>query len=241
MKKRNIFWGVFLVLMAVVVVAWQFTGFATLGFWSVLALVLVAAMLIESLISLNLGLSVFSLALGYLILQKPLGLPYINGWLLLLAAALAGIGLSILVRPGRRRWKKEYHANIGHSSGNYISGGSLERNSDDNHPEISVSFNSTTCYLHSAALETGAFKASFGQLEVYFTDAKIAPQGADIYLDSSFGNIVLYVPFGWRVEDNVSVSLGNFTNNTRMAVDSGAPALRISGSVSLGNAEVNAV
>jgi hypothetical protein len=76
-------------------------------------------------------------------------------------------------------------------------------------------------------------------LEVYFDQATLDPNGAEIYLDCSFGAIKLYIPKHWQVIDSIHASLGGVENNTRLAKPAeNAPKLTLTGNVSLGGIEI---
>ena len=63
MKHNNWFWGIFFVLAAIFVIATQVTSFTVIGFWSIAATVLLAAIFVQSLIKLNFFGVFLSLAL----------------------------------------------------------------------------------------------------------------------------------------------------------------------------------
>ena len=97
-KHNNWFWGIFFVLAAVFVVVSQVTSFTTIGFWSILAAVVLAAICIQSLVHLNYFGVFLPLALAYIIFQNPLSLYAISPWLLILAAVLLSIGFHTIFR-----------------------------------------------------------------------------------------------------------------------------------------------
>lgn len=230
MKHRNWFWGVFFVLAAIFVVASQIISFTQIGFWSILATVLLAAVFIESLIKLNYFGVFLPLALAYIIYQKPLGLYDISFWLLLLAAVLISIGFHIIFRRRPKHESKccgdkdEYHT--------------IE-DIDDNNPYAKVNFGGSSKYLHADCLKSGQFYCRFGGLEIYFDQVQLAPDGAEIFLDCNFGAIKLYVPKTWRVVDRINATLGGVQNEARHAMPGeGAPTLSLTGNVSFGGVEI---
>lgn len=252
MRGKNWFWGAFFVIAAVLIVAGQVTSFATLGFWSIVSGVFLAACLISSLVRLNFVGTFLSAALLYIVFQTPLSLFYINPWLLILAALFAGGGLSMIVR---RKPRYSHHFTAGQwteledgSMGQYPGHGGMrpdtktDANDDDNHPYSKVSFGATSRYLHSTAMEYGQFISSFGTLDVFFDQAQIAEGGAEIFCDSSFGAIRLFVPRSWIVEDRISTSMGGVSNDIRMArPEPGAPKLVLTGNAQFGSVEVQYV
>jgi len=110
----------------------------------------------------------------------------------------------------------------------------------ENNPKIGISFGETSRYLHSTALETARLSCRFGALSVYFDQAQLHPDGAEAFVDCSFGAIEMYVPRHWRIINKTSCTLGAAEiDNNHNESSSNSPTLTISGNVSLGALEVN--
>lgn len=230
MKHNTWFWGVFFVLAAVFVVVSQFISLAEIGFWSILGAVLLAAVFLQSLIHLNYFGVFLPLALAYWIFQGPLNLIEISPWLLILAAILLSIGFHIIFR---KRAKHKYVSHHGQSEHYTV------ESIDDNNFFFKVSFGAASKYLHAESLKTGQFYCSFGALEVYFDQVALHPEGAEVFIDCSLGEIKLFVPRSWRVIDKLHSGLGSVKNESRhAAADVTAPVLTLTGNVSLGAVEI---
>ena len=166
---------------------------------------------------------------------EPLGWPQLSVWLLLLTAIFVSIGLSLIFHNRmHKRWKKWTNCgeNIGvHApSDEYIDGDSVS---------ISESFNEVSKYLHADCLRQANISSSFGKLNVFFDNVKLSPNGAEVYVDVSFGKIELYLPKDWRVIDQVHTSAGAVSNNPRTgAASPDMPILTVKGRVSFGNLEL---
>jgi predicted membrane protein len=234
MKNKNWFWGLFFLLLAVFVIGSQIEAFGEIGAMTVIATAILAALVIPSLFNRNFFGIFFPLAFLYMIYREPLELPDISSWQLLVAALLASIGFSILF--GTHRSKVVcFHKRNDYS---YKSIPNKE-DIDDNNPYTKVNFGSSSKYLHSDSLKTGQFIVSFGALEVYFDQAQLSPDGAEINIDCSFGAIELFVPKHWKVRDNIKATLGGVENNSRFASPSeDAPQLIINGNVQFGGVEI---
>jgi len=234
MKHRNWFWGIFFLAAGFFIIANQLGGFVQLGFWSIAASVLLAATLIGSIVELNFFGITVSAALLYSIYQKPMGWPVISVWLLLWTAILISIGLGMIFHNRmHRRWKKWSRCgdNIGvrGPSDEYVDGDSVS---------INESFNEVSKYLHADCLRQANISSSFGKLNVFFDNVKLSPNGAEVYVDVSFGKIEMYVPKEWRVIDQIHTSAGAVSNNPRAgAAYPDAPILTVKGRVSFGNLE----
>lgn len=238
MKHRNWFWGIFFLAAGFFVVASQVGGFVHLGFWSIVATILLLAAFIGSLMDVSFFGIFVSAALLYAIYQKPLNWPFVSVWLLLLTAVFISIGLSFIFH-GRfhRRWAKRKYCGE-----NWGGPCSTEEYVDDDHVSISQSFSEGSKYLHAECLRQANISSSFGKLNVYFDGVKLSPDGAEIYVDVSFGTLEVYLPKDWRVIDQVHTSAGAVNNNMRSNVMAGdAPVLTFKGRVSFGSLEIRYV
>lgn len=232
MRSKNLFWGVFLLLSAGLIIASQFVSFATIGTLSVLATVFLAAIIIHSLVDLEYFGIFVSVAFLYMIYSGPLDLKHINHWILLASAVLLSTGCSMIFRKRPKKVTVSYggHDHTVRSA----------EDIDDNNPYAKVSLGSSSKYLHSECLQGGHFIVSLGELDVYFDHVQLSPQGAEVFVDCSLGTMKLYIPRTWHVVDNIHPSLGEVKNNNRFfkAPDT-APKLTLSGNVSLGTLEIN--
>ena len=237
MKHNNWFWGVFFVLAAVFVIATQIpSSFAVIGFWSIAAAVLLAAVFIQSLVRLNFFGVFLSLAIAYMLFHGSLALPWLSPWLLLLAAVLLSIGFHIIFGRSHKRRYEQRHGDKTDDGYRTI------EDVDGNNPTVKVSFGSSSKYIHADTLKSGRFSCSFGSLSVYFDQAQLASDGADLYVDCSFGEIKLFFPREWNVVDNLTTSLGGIRNDSRAdRVDSALPAVTLTGGASFGSIEINRV
>lgn len=233
MKRKNWFWGSFFLLAAVFVIASQTGSFGQIGIFSLVATILLVALMVESIFSRNFFGLFVPAAFLYNIYQNPLSLPDISIWLLVSAAVFAAIGFSILFRI-----KPKSHVFVG-CAGDHHHYNPVVENVDDNNPSAKVNFSSASKYLHADCLKGGQFNVSFGSLEVYFDQAVLDPNGAEIFIECSFGAVKLYIPRSWRVVDKLQASLGGVENKNRYATpDPNSPVLTLTGNVSLGEVAI---
>ena len=271
-------WGVFLLMIAGLVLANQFGGFVELGFWSIIVAALAVAFLIQSIANFSFGSIPIPLAALYFIFQEPLEFPSIDFWPLVLVTFLAAAGLTALLPKKkwfRKKRKKNFYVDISDDTagstiesvgevvggavgravesameGNgkvYVDGDDInkkikvEESGDDNNPSISVQFGGISRYLHSAALESASLSCNFGSLEVYFDNVTLSPNGADVDVSCNFGSVELFVPKNWKIEGDLSATLGNAEINGMRGQPQDGPELRINGATSFGSIEVNRV
>ncbi len=239
---KKILWGIFFIGAAALILANQMGYFAadSVGLFSLVLTLIMVPVIIESIVHLNFFGIMFPLAFISIIYAKQLGIEKITPWPVLIAALFISIGFSILFKHKKdHKWfhHKENHVHyIGHKH-------SFDKNREsvdyleDNVVNCSVSFGSSSKYLHSASLERAVLTCSFGSLQVYFDNTVLSPNGAEIKLDCSLGSIEMYIPKNWKVIDHVNVSLGELEEKNRPGETSG-PALTLVGSVSLGSVEI---
>ena len=236
MKHRNWFWGIFFLAAAVFVIACQIGAFVHVGFWSIGATVLLAAVFIGSLMDLNFFGMLVPLALLYWIYQVPLHLAEISIWLLLLTAVLASMGLSMIFHPHHHHHWKDWdrdHCGEWNTPTERIEGNDIF---------VKTSFSEACKYLHSDSLKSAHLSSSFGKLSVYFDQVRLSPEGAEASVDVSFGTMCLYLPREWRVEDRIHTGAGTVNSDHRVTQpDADAPVLTLSGSVSFGSLEIHYV
>lgn len=238
MRNKNWFWGLFLLLSAVFVLASQTGIFGKIGVFTLLSTILLVAFLVQSVVERSFFGMFISLAFLYMIYAKPLHLAHISGGVLLLSAVLMSSGLHMLF--GKRQCKKWTGTPPMNDTG-YTAGtcGQSTENLDDNNPYAKVSFGTSIKYLHGNALKSGQFIVSLGTMEVFFDQAMPDVDGAEVMIDCNLGSLKLFVPRHWQVYDNLHVALGEVKNNARFAQPmQDGPKLTLVGNVAMGSVEI---
>ena len=240
MNGKKIFWGIFFILATVLLIVSQVGSFMEIGFWSLLGTIILLAVIIQSAIyRVWFGICI-SAAFLYMIYQEPLGWPDISFVVLIVAAVLLSIGLHFLLKPKKQHYRDSSHfCYMG--SGDGWQEAKHSDNEDDNDPEMSVKFGNIVRYLHSSALRSGKLQCSFGNLEVYFDEAALAPEGAELFIECSFGDTKLYIPKHWSVEERLSKSLGDASFGGKRPEPDAGSRLVLTGNVSFGNVRINYV
>lgn len=234
MKLKRFFWGVFFLAAAVFVIASAVGAFAQFGFWSIAATVLLAAVFFSSLVDMNFFGIFISASLLYLIFQKPFNLYPISFWQLILAAILISIGLSVIFHR-YRHWGRHYNQQCNIKGCNKT----VEK-IDGNDIYARSSFSESCKYLHSDNLKKAHLVCSFGKLSVYFDQVELCPEGAEVWVDVSFGEMILYIPKEWNIVNRIEAGLASVTDSLKSAPqDENAPRLTLSGKVSLGHLAIN--
>ena len=180
MKKERIFWGIYLILGAVFILAAKLEFMQGVGIWSLVWTLVFAAALIKSLIKLNFFGIFMSIALLAIVYAEPLQIQAITPWPVLGAGLLLGIGFSLIFpKKGKQYYVKRYH----HPDGERII-----NEQDGSNCKCSVSFGSSIKYINSDAFER----------------ADLEGTEAHVYIENNFGGVELYVPKTWAVNCKIS-------------------------------------
>lgn len=221
MRKQRIFWGLFFIAIAAVMIANQL---GMLGGFSMMQLVLgmlFAAMLVKSALYRSISGVLFAAACLGSVFAEELGIGAWAPWTLLSIALFLSIGFHFLLQP-----KKKY---VDHGQAHSFSK-SVEHVSDD---ELSfhTSFGESIKYVNSNALEKAYLTCSFGSMKVHFENAGIQEE-AYLYMDVDFCGVDLYVPKNWQVVNRMHTSFGGINEKNHNAADGTAPRLILSGNLS---------
>jgi hypothetical protein len=238
MKSRfsNLFWGVFFLLVAAFVLTNRFADFADIGIGSIIITILALAFIVQCIARLHIAPIVIPVAVLYYIFQAPLGLPEIQTWKLAAAAVLAFIGLNILIP--KRRGSCDQCCGSGGSKDHPQRRNIPAESNKDNNPYISVNFSSLSRSLNADSLETVRLSCNFGALEIFFNQAELNPNGAEVDINCSFGGIQLFIPGHWQVIDKLNCTLAGVDIKRFTAPAENAPRLTLNGSVAMGGVEV---
>lgn len=232
MNVSKLFWGLCFLLGAAALILNRL-GYLTLvtnisGF-SILLTIFFTWMFFHGLHRRNFFVLMFSIAFLVILYDEPLKITAITPWTVLIAAFMGAIGLSILF-PARFRSNSFSYRHENPNS-------KVFNEADDEIIHFDNSFGSSIKYINTDSFVKGSFETSFGEMKVYFDNATIKNGSADINIEVSFGNMVLYIPRTWQVECYVHCSFGDIKEQNKN-VSQGSPVLRIYGDVSFGGAEI---
>jgi hypothetical protein len=233
-KVERIFWGLFFIVAAAVLIINQLGIFEELGQVNIIHLFLAAVFAVcgvRSLIHYNIPGALFSLAFILILYAEPLGIAAISPWTILLAALLGSIGFSIIFRK-KKPWY-EYH----HHKCDYDEHFDTIDQTDADIVDMNTSFGSSIKYVNSNNFQRANMHCSFGAMKVYFDHCAIQNNVAELRMDVSFAGVELFIPKEWRVEQNVDFSVGGMDEKNRN-VSTGSPVLRLTGNVKFGGVTI---
>ena len=197
-KFAPIFWGIVLVLAAVLLIL---DGVGVnfgieLSAWRIILGVLLLAWLVFTCVNLRFTEVFFPLAFLFLVFEGPIANALgrtdgnlINNWIVLLAALLLTIGTKAIFS---RRGAVCVRSGDG----------------DDNDENTTRKIGSSTLYFDGADLSNVEIKDNLGSVHAYFTDKDAYTGGGIITVHSNLGSVVLHLPKEWDVLVQSSSNLG---------------------------------
>jgi hypothetical protein len=204
MKMSKIFFGL-LVIGAGILLLFSALGIgAEYDAVRIIGSLLLLAVAIASITRFHFVLFFIPLALIVYLWRLPIGMPDLNIWLLLGAAALLGIGLSVIVH---KKHKFEMHPKKRDDIGR-----TEETLNENELVSIDASWGEHIKYVHASNLKKAQIKSSFASTKVYFDQSQISPDGLEIHVNVSFSELVLNVPQSWVIDNRISVFAGDVAN-----------------------------
>lgn len=232
MKKRNIFWGIIFLLVAVCILISELGYLPDINVFKLLLAAMLIAVIIQSIPRKDFAGILFPLAFLCIIFDEVLNIDKLTPWPVLGIALFGSIGLSFLFPKKKSSDGTSYQ----YDSSNFSESTTQEYGS---FVQASVTFNSAIKYISSEHFERAELSSSFGSLKVYFDQAKPQSDSISIHTDTSFGTTIFYIPREWNLFINVNTSFGNIEEKGPKAPDPTSPKITITGDVSFGNLEIN--
>ncbi len=231
MRRKQV-WGVLLIAAAAVVLLSEAGIFPDVSVFSVLFTIGLGYIAITSLMKLDFYLTFFPLAIILMINKEFLGVEAISSWTWMIVAFLLSMGCSILFKSKSKKIKYSKYINI--QTGNEKRENTVESGEEDYF--FSTQFSDEVRYVSTDDLKSVHCDCSFGELKVYLNQSTIQAASAIVVVDVSFGNVEIFVPKNWRVEDLTSASFGE--TEIRGYAEQPEKTLQIRGSVSFGGLQI---
>ena len=241
MKRDNIFWGICFLLGAILLIASRLWGDYDIGVLTIFITIICIAIIVRGIAAFNFYQMLIPIAMLCTLYDDQLNLTELTPWPVFGAAILASIGLDMLFRDKKSKrnqynYEKHIHASFGSNDGNVGGAGNTSNQAGGQYAGEQIrlcnNFSSSAKYINSDNLKNAFLENAFGSMQVYFDKAMI--QGvADVKVDVSFGEMVLYIPHTWYVTNDVKSFMGSVQVRGRNQ-STGAPVLRLSGDVSFG-------
>lgn len=225
-KTKNIFWGLILILSAIIIVINELNIFSLrIDLIDLLLTILMVYIIIKSLMNLSFFGICLPVAILSIIYSSELGIEALTPWVIILVAVLLSIGLNFIF--GGLKKNRHHHENFIEE----------EINSESNEINISTTFGATTKYINSKNVEKIDLDCKFGACKLYLDKSQLKDNKAVIDLDLSFAGIELYIPKEWKVINNVSCNLGGIDEKNK-SIASSDTTLILEGKCSFAGIEI---
>lgn len=229
MKKDNLFWGLFLIAAAVLILVAKLGAFPDVSVMKIFWTLVFSVALVSSLVNLTFPGVYFSLAFLGILYDTELGITAITPWTILLVALLLSIGTCMIFTPKKKKKVKNHEF----AGNDFV----VFDEEDGNQFDFSSSFVGSVKYVNSDNFESANIDAKFAGMKVYFDNAIIQNGHATVNLNVSFAGVELYIPKNWRVDNQMSASFGGVEEKNRNNGADG-PILTLQGNVSLGGVTI---
>jgi len=229
--------------LAVCLILWKLNVFnlpislAGVSVWGLILAVIMIVILFHSIMDLSFGGIFFPIAILCIIFDDALGITAITPWVVLIAALLLTIAFDKLMPTHKKHINITYENNDRDRSFNFAD---TDSTSDDGRVvSHSMKFGSSTKYIRSQNLEAAELSSQFGEMSVFFDQAAVPGKKVVIDCSVSFGEMQLFIPRDWIVDNKVSVTLGDCTDKTSHTTPAGDSVLCIiQGNVSFGELQI---
>lgn len=232
-EKRNVFWGVLLLVGAVALLADKLGFIEGVSFWAIFFTAILGTVLVKSIIKKRFGMLLFAAAFLVIVNDEVLHLEAITPWPVLIAAGLGTLGLKLLFPDAEK--KNNHLIRIG--NGNSVVDDYSWSGDRATYTNV---FGESVKYI-AEEFRSIKLKNVFGSMEIFFTDAKLKDGSAEVLVDNVFGSVELYVPSSWKVlvdMERFASNVDDCNEQNRKCCPDGENTLRIVGSVRFGNFEI---
>lgn len=226
-RNKNITWGIFFIIAAILVVLNKTSLLVGLNFWNVIITILLIPVIINSGRTLNFFGIFFPLALISILFSEPLGIEDFTPWTVLAAALFLSIGFT-LIFPRKREIPSAYTQNVNPNVCPDPSKSAYAAQSDD-YVNINARFSGAAKTLTSQSLKGVRIDASFASVKVYLDKTRIDANGAEILILSEFSGIELYIPADCQVVRGVNATLSGVDEKGRTGVPKNGGYIELKG------------
>ncbi|MEG1287633.1 MAG: hypothetical protein RSD13_06225 [Clostridium sp.] len=207
MKKERVFWGVLFILGAIALIVSKLGYFDDINVFSILLTIGLVGISIKSLFTRSFSGVLFPIAFICIIYSEQLGITEITPGVVLIAALLGSIGLSMIFSKrsnrsyNKSKWESYEYDTI-----------DLE---DESYIKLDTSFAGSIKYVNTENFKQADLKCSFGSMKVYFDNAILYKGNGVVRLDASFSGIELYIPKIWSINDKTNIAFGSLDEKNR--------------------------
>lgn len=233
MKKDKVFFGITLIVGAIVLIINNLGYLPGVNAFSLIFTALLAGVMIKNLFRMHFAGTLFPLAIILIIYDEQLGITSITPWTVLIAAGLISFGLSMIFNKPSK-WGYNINYNSYDKESYEFKTIDIE---DESHIKLDTSFASSIKYINTDNFESADIRCRFAGMKIYFDNATLYNGKGVVRLDSSFSGVELYIPKTWTVEDKINTSFGGIDEKNRNQSD-GQNTITLVGNVSFSGVEI---
>lgn len=231
MKTGKIFWGIALILLAILLVLdashvlapLEENVFGHISLWRLVFGFCLLYIVVRSLCRARFAEIFVPLALIFMLFEANISMlcgavtpNIVNNWTLLLIAILLSIGTRMLLSPFRKRVSTDVILDGTSAGGRSKAGGS---------------FGHHTVYIDSESLVPSFVESSFGACEIHFQNVENYHGGGVLHVEQNFGRMKIFVPRTWKLNLCVERNFASVEEQNRTAE---GPTLEIMGEINFG-------
>lgn len=239
MKKRtsSVMWGILLIAAAAFIVLSAFGFMHDVGVVSIIFTIVFAGIIISNIPAWNFWGIFLPLAGICIIYSDAWGIQKLSPWPLVLIAVLLSVGFSLIFKTGSRN--RSYNGNAAQNNASYAGYRTEYINQGVNNiVNCSTRFSSAVKHISMNNFERANINLSFGNMDVYFDGCNIPSGHAIIDINGKFGNLVLYIPSGWKVDVQTGTMAGRVKECNRPNVSANSPVVTLNGVMQFGSVEI---
>jgi len=229
MKLKNILWGLFFLGSGGLFILNEIGYLEYASPAKLIITLLMVIAIIYNTFKLNFGGVFVPLAIIVVVFKDVLEIDNISNMSIIAASVFISIGFHLIFSSSRK-----FGSCISINSCN--SKEFIKDVTDNEVVIINATFSEAIKYINTDNFKKAKITSSFAGVKVYFDNAKIKSDSAEININSSFSGVELFIPKEWNVVNNANVSLAGIDEKNK-AVATG-PTVVITGNISLAGVEI---
>ena len=237
MKRKNIFWGIALIAIAVIWIITNLDIFPGVQFGKLAFTLLWAAWLVKGILDRGFFSIFMSIAFLGIVWQHELKIESITPWPVVGSAILLSIGFSLIFgNKERRNWKKACKKGYDEKDGY---GNFTSSHAEGENIVHVTKFSGAEKYIDSKNLKSVEIINKFGGCEIYMD--KAVPSGNEVYVrvECMCGGVEIYIPKSWKVKNLTTATLGALDETGHYEGDAvNDTVVVLSGTIKLGAVEI---
>lgn len=237
-RGTSVFWGGIFLLAGAFIIFSQLGYLGHVNLATILISVGLGAIMIHSIPSVNFAGILIPAAFLCILYDAQWGITALTPWPVLITAVLGSIGLSMIFK--KRYHYFHHHKKKCHKHANYFSDDEAEviDSPEDGKVSFSNRFGSSIKYINSDDFRRAELDCDFGAMKVYFDNAVIQGESAELYINASFSGVEISIPKNWRIENFTQCTLGGFDDHMRRRSDEYEKVLKVYGNISFSGVEI---